>query len=572
MKFYCDHCNQKIEADRTISGSIMVCPACSQAFRVPEYGLLPGDRLEGFILKKRLGAGGMGDVWLAEQESMQRECAVKILSPDLTVHQQFITRFMQEVKSSGKLQHHNIVTAYYSGEYDGMYYLAMECISGENLDTILKEKGQLDEDTVLKVARATAEALDYAWTDFKLIHRDLKPSNIMIDDSNKIKILDFGIAKSLDGKENAQLTQTGAILGTPYYMSPEQASKSGKLDCRSDIYSMGAVLYHLLAGEPPFQGDTPVGILAQHLSGQTQPIRKVAPDVSPATATMIEKMMNKSPDKRYQNWQKVVEDIDRIRQNRRRVNYKMIIAAAAVILLIPLAIALTVSLFKNYSSDSQIDELDGKLITLDDNDKPPAVERANKDNVDSRTAFIAPAPAEQKTVSDDVNNTPEKKLPDPKLEKRRFFAQGDNQPPQGGFGDALAQGDPLMFDTPNNGTERRKPPLFEAVNTLRKTLVANKFSEQKTSELLGVCIASQRSMHDALRDKRRGRITGKQFSKKIANETQKVLDKSQKLLSTQDYKVFKKAYEVYKQSLKQSFAKKPGFAPRRRPRWNDSNR
>ena len=582
MKFYCDHCNQKIEADRTLSGSIMVCPACAQAFRVPEYGLLPGDRLEGFILKKRLGAGGMGDVWLAEQESMQRECAVKILSPDLTVHQQFITRFMQEVKSSGKLQHQNIVTAYYAGEYDGMFYLAMECVSGENLDTILKEKGQLDEDTVLKVARATAEALDYAWTDFRLIHRDLKPSNIMIDDSNKVKILDFGIAKSLDGKDNAHLTQTGAILGTPYYMSPEQASKNGELDCRSDIYSLGAVLYHLLAGEPPFQGDTPVGILAQHLSGQTQPIRKVAPNVSQPTATMIEKMMNKTREKRYQNWRKVIEDIDRIRQNRRLVNYKMVIAAAAVILLIPLATALSVSYFKGDSSNSQIEELDGKLAKLDDDS--PAATPIKISETDGNTAFISSAPKVE-TIKDDstsnnlIQNNPfDPKLPEPKLD--------GNQKKQNGFTGQRPPDRPdnvMGFDGQNNpadmppgtppeynNTGRHRPPLSKLVNTLQGALLSQGFNREQAAEIMGICVAGQKSIHDSLFEKMRGNLTDKQFKKKLKEIPQKVQAKMKEKLSTEEYKRFQKAYNVYLKALNKSISTESFRRPRRRPRWNDN--
>jgi serine/threonine protein kinase len=570
MKFFCDHCEQKIEADRTLSGSIMICPTCSQAFRVPDYGLIPGDRLDGFVLRKRIGSGGMGDVWLADQESMQRECAVKVLSPDLTVHQEFINRFMQEVKSTGKLQHTNIVTSYYAGESDGIYYLAMECVSGENLDAILDRDRQMDETTVLKVARSAANALEYAWEEQKLIHRDIKPSNIMIDDTKTVKILDFGIAKSLDANNTSHLTQTGAILGTPYYMSPEQASRKIALDCRSDIYSMGAVMYHLLSGEPPFQGDTPVGILAQHLSGTSVPLRRMVPNISPPTAALVEKMMQKDPARRFQNWGEVRKEIDRILQGKKAIPLKYVIpvGAAAVILLAVLVIvklsnkqqeAKSLSVQqpgKSSAIENPLNTLDKSLAELDDLDV------GAEDNHSTQSSKSASATNSQ--VQREPGPPPSRLQSGPRRRPGMVEVEG---------GDENRLPDPRFGPTPSErpmpdsqaSAKRSDVPGLTAINTLEKLLIKTGLPDNKVSIILDICIQRQKDVHDQLREKVEGRITPQQFREKMFSISQKTQERVRNNLTKEEFAKFKSAYKTYFESLKKSIMSHR-IQPRRR-RW-----
>ncbi len=571
MKFFCDHCEQKIEADRTLSGSIMICPTCSQAFRVPDYGLVPGDRLDGFVLRKRIGSGGMGDVWLADQESMQRECAVKVLSPELTVHQEFINRFMQEVKSTGKLQHTNIVTSYYAGESDGIYYLAMECVSGENLDAILDRDQQMDETTVLKVARSAADALEYAWEEQKLIHRDIKPSNIMIDDTKTVKILDFGIAKSLDANNTSHLTQTGAILGTPYYMSPEQASRKIALDCRSDIYSMGAVMYHLLSGEPPFQGDTPVGILAQHLSGTSVPLRRMVPNISPPTAALVEKMMQKDPARRFQNWGEVRKEIDRILQGKKAIPLKYVIpvGAAAVILLAVLVMvklsdkqqeAKSLSVQqpgKSSAIENPLNTLDKSLAELDDLDV------GAEDNNSTQSSRSASAKNSQ--VQREPGPPPSRLQSGPRRRPGMVEVEG---------GDETRLPDPRFGPSPSErpmpdskaSAQRSDVPGLTAINTLEKLLIKAGLPDNKVSIILDICIQRQKDVHDQLREKVEGRITPQQFREKMFSISQKTQERVRNNLTKEEFAKFKSAYKTYFESLKKSITSHRIQPPRRR-RW-----
>ena len=202
-------------------------------------------RVGGFELLARIGKGGMGAVYKARQISLDRLVALKILPRSLAKQKDFVTRFMREARAAGQLQHSNIVGGIDVGEADGYHYFAMEYVEGETAGAMISREGTLDGETTLRMLTDVAKGLAHAHEN-GLIHRDVKPSNMLIEKSGRVKLCDLGLARST--QEDSSLTQTGTAMGTPYYMSPEQIAGKHDIDARTDIYSLGAVGYHLLAG------------------------------------------------------------------------------------------------------------------------------------------------------------------------------------------------------------------------------------------------------------------------------------------------------------------------------------
>jgi len=261
-----------------------------------------------FKLIEKIGNGSMGEVWRAHQESMNRNVALKILSPELASDTIFVKRFLKEVNTSAKLSHPNIVTAFYSGVDKGLHYLALAYVEGRTIDEIIKNDGVYKEKNALNIIKTIATALNYAWTEAKILHRDIKPANIIIDKKGKPMILDMGISKSLD--EDASLTMTGMIIGTPYYISPEQAMSEKNIDFRSDIYSLGVTLYHMVTGSVPYTGTTAMRIMMKHVKGVFPPPRERNPNLSEECSLLLEIMMAKEKDDRPDSWQTLVQAID----------------------------------------------------------------------------------------------------------------------------------------------------------------------------------------------------------------------------------------------------------------------
>ena len=248
LKFKCPHCGQKLEAAAEMFGNMNKCPVCRSELRVPDSRISSGIQLSNFVLQKRIGMGGMGEVWLAEQLPMGRLVALKIIKEKLNEDPSFLKRFAREIKNSGRLNHPNIATAYLAGSDNNIQYMAMEYIEGHTLDARIKI-GPLSEEKALEIVNEIAHGLDYAWNSFKMIHRDIKPSNIIISNDGTVKLLDMGIARSLIETQLTTLaTSTGEVMGTPHYMSPEQAQSQKDIDCRTDIYSLGIVLHEMLTG------------------------------------------------------------------------------------------------------------------------------------------------------------------------------------------------------------------------------------------------------------------------------------------------------------------------------------
>jgi len=264
--------------------------------------------IPGYELLSKLGEGGMGAVYKARQVSLDRTVAVKILSPRLAKSPGYTDRFMREAKIAGKLNHVNIVNAIDVGQTDKYFYMVMEYVEGKTLRQVVKERGTLDEEYALHVTMQVARGLAWAHR-HGIIHRDVKPDNIMIDIEGIAKLCDLGLAKHEDA-EAAMLTQSGMMVGTPHYVSPEQARGEKDIDGRTDIYSLGATLYHAVTGKPPFGGTSAAVVMTKHLTEQVPWPSEVNPALSENLSMLVQKMMAKDRDDRYGTTDDLVRDME----------------------------------------------------------------------------------------------------------------------------------------------------------------------------------------------------------------------------------------------------------------------
>jgi serine/threonine-protein kinase len=255
---------------------------------------------------RRLGRGGMADVYLAEDEDLGRRVAIKILNDRHAADDQFVERFRREATNAAGLSHPNIVSIYDRGEAEGTYYIAMEYLEGSTLKEIVTERGPLPIEEAIGFARDLLEALRFAHRK-GLVHRDIKPHNVICDADGRVKVTDFGIARA----GASQMTEAGSIIGTAQYLSPEQA-RGGVIDHRSDLYSVGVVLYELLTGTVPFVGDTPVEIAMKHLSSVPDPPSARRPELPVALDQIVLRALAKDPDERYQTAEEMDAELARV--------------------------------------------------------------------------------------------------------------------------------------------------------------------------------------------------------------------------------------------------------------------
>ncbi len=260
-------------------------------------GDLSGQRLGGYRLVRRLGSGAMADVYLAEQESLGRQVAVKVLRPETLRHPSAVQRFSQEARAAAALVHGNIVQIHEVACIDGIYFLAEEYVAGPTLKAWLANRGPLDARQSLAVLAHVGSALARS-AEQGVVHRDIKPENLLVTPSGEVKVADFGLARVLATADGLDLTQDGMTLGTPLYMSPEQAEGKA-VDSRSDLYSLGATVYHLLAGRPPFLGATSLAVALAHIKELPVPIAEVRPDVPVGLSNIIDRLLCKRPADRF---------------------------------------------------------------------------------------------------------------------------------------------------------------------------------------------------------------------------------------------------------------------------------
>jgi serine/threonine protein kinase len=262
-----------------------------------------GKKLGGYEIVDFLGKGGMGSVYKGRQISMERFVALKILNEKLVNDKDFIERFLQEAKSAGRLNHPNIIQVIDIDMSDGTYFFSMEYVDGPTVGRILKDKGQLLLDESLEIVASTADALHFAHKN-ALVHRDIKPDNIMINSEGQVKLADLGLARNPDDDMVDLVDGKKIVWGTPSYMSPEQAM-GHKIDGRSDLYSLGATWYQMLTGNAPFKGKTGPEIMQQHISSRVPDIHKQNDKVPKEIIAMIEKLLRKRAEDRYQSGEEV---------------------------------------------------------------------------------------------------------------------------------------------------------------------------------------------------------------------------------------------------------------------------
>jgi len=299
----CPKCGHRFEVDPA-AGQPIVCPVCQAALSLPgKADPLIGQTLGQFEIVGLLGRGGMGAVYKARQASLDRLVALKVLPHRVASDSRFIERFNREAHAAAAVNHPHIVPIYDFGQDKGFYYIAMELVEGESLKQVLDREGPLPAGRALDLLRQVASALSKAHA-AGIVHRDIKPGNILVTPDGHAKVADFGLAKR--PACDTSVTQSGALLGTPLYFPPESA-RGEAFDARSDLYSLGATFYHLLAGRPPFDGDNPVELAMKHAEKPVPSLQELAPTAPVPLCRVIHRLVRKSPAERYPSAEDLLE-------------------------------------------------------------------------------------------------------------------------------------------------------------------------------------------------------------------------------------------------------------------------
>ncbi|MDD3886592.1 MAG: protein kinase [Victivallaceae bacterium] len=312
MKIYCEKCEFVFEPGPE-AGAVAHCPKCGAEIPVPESKTSPGAVIGDFLIERSISKGGMGEVFLARQLSLDRPVALKVLQDKFINDREYVESLFREARAAAKISHPNIVQAYAVGEEDGTVYFAMEYIRGETLKQILKKRERLDFAEAAKIIRDIAGALDAAWREQKLVHQDIKPDNIMLDVNGFAKLADLGLAKTGADREDESGDE---VLGTPQYISPEQLT-GVPTDVRSDIYSLGATFFQFVTGRFPYVADTGDEIAKMHVEGKLIPPKNFVSDLPDELNAIIVKMMARYPEDRYQDAGTLVKALDVFLRNYR---------------------------------------------------------------------------------------------------------------------------------------------------------------------------------------------------------------------------------------------------------------
>jgi serine/threonine-protein kinase len=277
--------------------------------RVP--GAIPSataSMIKGYRIERRLGSGGMGDVFLGHQISLDRPVAIKILPEHLAKDEEFIERFVSEARAAGKVSHEHIVAAVDVGESNGRYFFVMELVDGPTVQQLIAREGAMEEKRALEIARQVAKGLRHAHQ-HGLIHRDIKPANIMITSEDVVKICDFGLAREIDA--DGTLTQPGIVQSSPAYTSPEQC-RGRQLDHRTDMYSLGVTLFEMLTGERPFHAEAAGALFIKHATEAPPAPESLNPWLSPEAAQLVLRLLRKDPAQRFDTYDQLIEAIDAV--------------------------------------------------------------------------------------------------------------------------------------------------------------------------------------------------------------------------------------------------------------------
>jgi serine/threonine protein kinase len=293
----CARCRNIIDVTGLEPGDLITCPYCANQFPVTrQFG--------NFILERQLGAGGMGAVYLGRDVTLNRVVAVKVLKPELMSDQKFLATFLREAEITASLNHPNIVQVYAFGEHENVYYMVVEYISGGSLDDKMTKFGRITELEGIEIGLAVARGLECA-LQRGLIHRDIKPGNILFNANNTAKVVDFGLSLSFETTDHFD----GEIWGTPYYVAPEKLERMPE-DFRSDLYSLGATLFHAISGRPPYEGDDPNEVAMKHLDGNVVSLKAFVPDISDQTTYAVSKAMARHPEDRYESYAAFISQLE----------------------------------------------------------------------------------------------------------------------------------------------------------------------------------------------------------------------------------------------------------------------
>ena len=312
MRFQCSSCGRIVAVDDIDAGIMVQCGHCGSVVQVPPTRLSRGSVIADFIIRRAIGQGGMGTVYLSHQITLDRPAALKILAESYANNAEFVALFIKEARAAAKLNHPHIVQAYAVGEDDGLLYFAMENIDGETMKDVLDREGVIPVDQALNIIQQIAEALNYAWIEQKLIHCDIKPDNIMLTSTGRAKLADLGLARVTGDMSDADDDE---VMGTPQYISPE-ALTGAPMDARSDIYSLGATFYQFVTGRLAFDGSTAAEIAKKHLTEPLIPPRSVNKDIPESVSRIIMKMMAKNPSMRYQDASELIDDLRNARRGK----------------------------------------------------------------------------------------------------------------------------------------------------------------------------------------------------------------------------------------------------------------
>ncbi len=302
------------DAEMDLSGTMSSSQALSMTLAAPPH-LAPAVDLtdcvlDEFRLLRRLGSGGMAQVYLAEQTSLKRTVAIKVMRADFGGDDSYEQRFEHEARAAAGLNHPNIVQVFAIGQCDEIHYIAQEYVQGLNLRQYLQKSKPPTANIAVHLMKQVCSALHVAHK-AGIVHRDIKPENIMVTRRMTAKVTDFGLAQLTLGGERVNLTQRGVTMGTPMYMSPEQVN-GANVDLRSDLYSLGVTFFHVLAGEPPFRAETALALAYKHLNEEPPPLRELRPDLPSALIEVIERLMAKEPANRFPDAKSALTELKRI--------------------------------------------------------------------------------------------------------------------------------------------------------------------------------------------------------------------------------------------------------------------
>src|SRR5882672_1860437 len=262
-----------------------------------------------YEVRRVVGSGGFAEVYEVWDKDLERRLAVKVLRPDVAWTAGMIERFQRETRAAARLEQANILPIHFVGEGEGLVYYAMPFVDGMSLGELLKRSGALPPERALAIIIPILDALDHAHK-AGLIHRDIKPDNIMLDEQRPAARGDFGIARRLDSEAGAGLTQTGLVIGTPHYMSPEQALGDPNLGPRSDLYSLGCVLFQMVTGSPPFDGESSQQVVGKHIADPPPAASDVNPKVPRELSDIILRLLQKQPSDRFQSAGEVIAGLE----------------------------------------------------------------------------------------------------------------------------------------------------------------------------------------------------------------------------------------------------------------------